>query len=240
MKAAYSGNSGNSPPCAIFPFLFSLFIVHTQSLALTPPLSLISPINLTDVWTYRHCVSDPSWNPQNLHIASACENAFVAFSDDTLIWGLHTGTFTYRPSARSTAYFPGKPSVLTLPKRYVSGECVVAIVMMKMFERSSIGQFPGLPDSLVGKWRSRDTSTWKRLIEPAEYVRATCANACGYAVVGRDFGIGVAIWEKGSIWDRYAEDILELSGGEDVMPALEVGNASVGGVGNGTVLEALR
>ena len=136
----------------------------------------------------------------------------------------------YKPGGRSTADFPGAPSILTLPKRYVSGDCVVAIVMMKMFERSSIGQFPGLPDSVIGKWRSRDTSTWKDLIEPAEYVRATCDNGCGYAVLGRGFGIGIAIWGLGSSWDRYARDIASLSEDTEVNTMLRLGNTSVAGV----------
>ena len=225
---------------AILSFLISLFTLHIESLALTPSLSLTVPTNLTHLWSYRHCVSDPTWNPRPLHIASSCENALVALSDDSSTWGLHPGTFTYRPGGRSTAYFPGARSLLSLPKRYVSGDCVVAIVMMKMFERSSIGQFPGLPDSLIGKWRPRDSSTWKDLVEPAEYVRATCRNGCGYAVLGRDFGIGIAIWGAGSPWDRYAKDISSLSEVGEVIPVLEIGNTSVVGLGNGSVLEALR
>lgn len=182
-------------------------------------------------------MSDPAWNPQTLHIASSCENALVALSDDSSTWGLHPGTFTYNPGGRSTAYFPGALSLLTLPKRYVSGDCVVAIVMMKMFERSSIGQFPGLPDSLIGKWPKKDTSSWKDLIEPAEYVRATCGNGCGYAVLGKDFGIGIAIWRTGSKWDRYAEEISFLGEAGD-RPMLDFGNSSVVELGNGSVLEA--
>ena len=214
----------------------SLFIHHIQSLALTPSLSLTVP---TKPWSYRHCVSDPNWNPRALHIASSCENALVALSDDSSTWGLHPGTFTYKPGGGSTAYFPGAPSLLTLPKRYVSGDCVIAIVMMKMFERSSIGQFPGLPDSVIGKWRNKDTSTRKDLIEPAEYVRATCENGCGYAVLGRDFGIGIAIWGTGSKWDRYAREMSFLSELGDRL-VLDIGNSSVVGLGNGSVLEALR
>lgn len=226
--------------CGMLWLFFSLFIVHTESLALTPSLSLTVPTNLSDLWSYRHCVSDPSWNPRLLHIASSCENALVALSDDSSTWGRRPGTFTYMPGRRSTAYFPGTSSFLALPKRYVSGDCVVAIVMMKMFERSSIGQFPGLPDSLIGKWRSRDSSTWNDLIEPAEYVRATCENGCGYAVLGRDHGIGIAIWGTGSKWDRYAKEISSLSEVGKVIPVLESGNTSVAGLGNGPVLEALR
>ena len=111
---------------------------------------------------------------------------------------------------------------------------------MKMFERSSIGQFPGLPDSVIGKWRSRDSSTWKDLIEPAEYVRATCNNGCGFAVLGRELAIGVAIWRTGSKWDRYAQDIRSLSDVGDVTPVLEIANTSVVGMGHGSVVEALR
>lgn len=232
-----------SSPCAILSFLISLFILHTQSLALTPSLSLTVPTNLTDLfglWSYRHCVSDPTWNPRTVHIASSCENALVALSDDSSTWGLHPGTFTYNPGGRSTAYFPGARSLLTLPKRYVVGDCVVAIVMMKMFERSSIGQFPGLPDSVIGKWRDKDSSTWKDMIEPAEYVRATCGNGCGYAVLGREHGIGIAIWGTGSRWDRYARELSSLSEVDKVIPSLEIGNTSVVGMGNGSILEAVR
>ena len=212
-------------------------ILRTHSLAPTPSFSLTVPANLTDRWSYHHCVSDPAWNPQIHHIASSCENALVALSDDSSTWGLHPGTFLYNPGGRSTAYFPGAHSVLTLPKRYVSAECVVAIVMMKMFE--GIGQFPGLPDSLIGKWPNKDTSTWKALIEPAEYVRATCGNGCGYAVLGKDFGIAIAIWGTGSKWDRYARRISLLSEVGDG-PLLNIGNNSVVGLGNDSHLEALR
>lgn len=143
----------------------------------------------------------------------------------------------YKPGGHSTAYFPGARSFLNIPKRYVSGDCVVAIVMMKMFERSSIGQFPGLPDSLINKWPNKDTSTWKDLIEPAAYVRATCGNGCGYTVLGRDFGIGIAIWGTGSKWDRYARE-MSLLNGEGDGPLLDIGNNV--GLGNGSVLETLR
>lgn len=232
--------TSEASPCVILWFLFFLFILHTQSLALTPSLSLAVPTNLTGLWSYRHCVSDPTWNPRTQSIASSCENALVELSDDTSTWGLHPGTFTYTSGGRSTAFFPGARGLLTLPKRYVSGDCVVAIVMMKMFERSSVGQFPGLPDSLIGKWRSRDTSSWKDLIEPAEYVRAICENGCGYAVLGRELGIGVAIWGAGSTWDQYARELSLLNEVGEVIPVLEIGNTSVVGVGNGSLLDSLR
>ena len=198
-------------PSTIVLFLICLFILRAEPLALTPSPYLTVPNNLSEVWSYRHCVSDPSWNPRIWHIASDCENALVDLADESSHWGLYPGTFTYNPGGQSTAEFPGAPSRLTLPKRYVRGNCVIAITMMKMFERSSTGQFPGLPDSLIGKWRSKDTSTWKSLIEPAEYVRATCDNGCGYAVLGRDVSIGVAIWGTGSKWDRYARELSQSS-----------------------------
>lgn len=226
--------------CTILSILVSICIPHSQSLILAPSLSLTVPTNITDPWAYRHCVSDPTWNPQTWHIASSCETALVALSDDSSTWGPHPGTFTYQSGGRSTAHFPGAPSLLTLPKRYVSGDCVVAIVMMKMFERSSIGQFPGLPDSVIGKWRTRDTSTWKNMIEPAEYVRATCDNGCGYAVLGRGFGIGIAIWGLGSSWDRYARDIASLSEDGEVDTVLRLGNNSGVGVVSGSVLDFMK
>ena len=227
-------------PLLLPSFLISfIFVLHVQSLTLPSSLSLTVPTNLTQLWSYHHCVSDPTWNPPNLEIAPSCENALVELSDDASTWGPHPGTFVYRPGARSTAIFPGAGS-LTIPKRYVYGDCVVAVVMMKMFERSSIGQFPGLPDSVVGKWKSRDSSTWKALIEPAAYVRATCENGCGYTVLGRELAIGVAIWRTGSKWDRYAQDIGSLSDAGDGTPALELANTSAVGVGNGSVVQALR
>ena len=68
-------------------------------------------------------------------------------------------------------------------------------------------------------------------------MRATCENGCGYAVTGRDHGIGVAVWGLGSIWDRYAKEIVSLSEGGGL---LRVGNNSVGEVDNGGLLEVER
>ena len=230
-----------SVPLLPSSFLVCFFLVfHAQSLGLPPSLSLTAPSNLTQLWSYHHCVSDATWNPPTLEIAPSCENAVVELSDDISKWGRHPGVFVYRPAARSTATFPGAGAPLTIPKRYVYGDCVVAIVMMKMFERSSIGQFPGLPDSVVGKWKSRDSSTWKALIQPTEYVRATCPNGCGFTVLGRELAIGVAIWRTGSKWDRYAQEIGLLRDVGDVTPVLEIANTSVVGVGQGSVVEALR
>lgn len=241
MKVVRTSRSSSSSSILLPFFLVSLFILYAQALVLTPSLSLTVSTNLTDdPWSYRQCVSDPTWNPQDRYIAPSCENALVRLSDDIDVWGIHPGTFTYRPGARSTASFPGVPHSLTLPKRYVHGDCVVAIVMMKMFEHSSIGQFPGLPDSIIGKWRGRDTSTWRAMIEPIEYVRATCENGCGFAVLGRDFGIGVVTWGAASIWDRYARDIASLVDVGEVMPVLEIANTSLLRVGNRSVAEALR
>ena len=237
MKA---GRTTKSFSGAILTSLISLFIAQTQSLAFTPSLSLTVPTNLTGLWPHRHCVSNPTWNPPALHIASSCENALVSLSDDASTYGLHPGTFTYNPGGRSTADFPGAPSPLILPKRYVSGECVVAIVMMKMFERSSTGQFPGLPDRLIGRWPPRDTSTWNDLLEPVEYVRATCQNGCGYVVLGRVNAIGLAIWRRGSQWDQYARDISSLGEAGDIRPVSGIGNTSIDNLGNGSVLEVLR
>ena len=244
MKVVRTKSRSSFLRCPI-PFLPSFlisffFVLHAQSLTLPPSLSLTVPSNLTRLWSYHHCVSDPSWNPPTLEIAPSCENALVELSDDISKWGRHPGIFVYRPGARSTATFPGAGSPLTIPKRYVYGHCVVTIVMMKMFEHSSIGQFPGLPDSVVGKWRSRDSSTWKDLIEPAQYVRATCPNGCGYTVLGRELAIGVAIWSTGSIWDRYAREFSMLSDVGDVASVLEIANTSVAGLGHGSVMEALR
>ena len=110
--------------------------------------------------------------------------------------------------------------------------------MMKMFERSIIGQFPGLPDSVVGKWRSKDTTTWKALAEPAEYVRATCRNGCGFAVTGKELAIGVAIWYNGSTWDTFTREVLAAR--HEVKPVLDVADSSVPSMSNGSVVEALR
>ena len=83
-------------------------------------------------------------------------------------------------------------------------------------------------------------STWRAMSEPAEYVRATCENGCGFAVLGRALGIGIAIWGTDSIWDRYAREIGSLSEVGEEMPVLKIANTSVVGVGNGSVVEAVR
>ena len=53
-------------------------------------------------------------------------------------------------------------------------------------------------------WPQTEFATWRDLLTPIDYVRATCTNGCGYAVVGEGLGVGVVSWGLNSKWDRFA------------------------------------
>lgn len=45
------------------------------------------------------------------------------------------------------------------------------------------------------------------------YVRATCGNGVGYAVVGREWGVAVVVVETGNWWDFNRGEQVEMEGG---------------------------
>jgi len=185
------------------------FLPSACALILPPALNRITlhpPTNLT--WSLKHCVTDPTWNPLDSEIAPSCDSALLAFSDEASIWGPNLGTFTYN-KGRSTARFPGVGKTLAIPKRYVSGSCVVAVVMMELFEGKPQWQFPELPSPLSPlPWPSEDQVSWREMVGQIGYVRSTCLNGCGYALVGRNRGIGVVTWGTNTKWDQFIMGIL--------------------------------
>ena len=181
----------------------------------TIPLSLQIPTNFSTTppnGPIRHCVADPTWSKSHHNIAPSCESALLALTDDKQNYGSSPGIFTFS-NGRSWAKFPDIGKSLTLPKRYQSKQCVVAVVMVKMFENAGL-HFPELSD---GKsWPYVDEVMWEDFIEPASYVRATCGNGVGYAVVGREMGVAVVILESESKWDRYIQGLRGAEGEGDV------------------------
>lgn len=82
--------------------------------------------------------------------------------------------------------------------------------MMKTFEEAGL-RVPGLP---VGRWPDSDEVGWGEIVAGGSYVRATCQNGCGYATVGRQDGVVVAIWRAYSKWDRFVRaKMLSAEGG---------------------------
>lgn len=71
--------------------------------------------------------------------------------------------------------------------------------MMKMFEEAG-WQVPWLP---MGEWPNIEDVRWREMVEGGSHVRATCANGCGYATVGKEDAVAVVIWEVDSRWDRF-------------------------------------
>ncbi|KAL9040740.1 MAG: hypothetical protein Q9214_004364 [Letrouitia sp. 1 TL-2023] len=149
------------------------------------------------------CVLRRPWNPP-LEIAQDCEEAFVALEDDGHIYGGSPGLFDW-DSGNSMARFPASAHTLFIPKRYVRGQCVIALVMMKLYEEHSPHyDFPGISGArLPGPFPTQERVSWLDIQHGAGYVRATCDNACGYALVGRERGVGVAIWKKDNLWDSF-------------------------------------
>lgn len=145
-------------------------------------------------------------------MAPECENALMAFADDASTWGPNLGTFSYNEGS-SSARFQGVGKTLEIPKRYVSDHCVVAVVMMKLFEGKPEWQFPDLlkPRS---PWPEEDETTWVDMVQKMAYVRSTCRNGCGYALVGKHAGIGLVTWATNSKWDEYIQG-MNMDDGED-------------------------
>lgn len=176
---------------------------------LTNPAALSTITNLTG-HSIRNCVDDPAWNPPSLLISPDCENALLQLEDEGEGVSPRPGKFIYNiynNNGDSIAFFPySQPSEsgyykeIQLPKRYVSGQCVVAVVMMKMFEDQGM-KVPGLP---LGKWPVNEEVTWAEMVAGGSHIRATCANGCGYATVGASDGVLVAVWKLGNRWDQLA------------------------------------
>lgn len=191
------------------PPILTLLLLATTITALNLTLphnltALIPPPNLTG-HSIRNCVPNPSWNPPSLLITPDCTTALQALSHDGSTLPPHPGKFTYH-NGHSSALFSSAAAddrTIRIPKRYVSGQCVVAIVMMKMFEQAGV-KVPGLP---MGVWPESEEVGWGELVEGAGYVRARCANGCGYATVGREDGVAVVVWEVDGWWDRFVRGV---------------------------------
>ena len=150
----------------------------------------------------RRCVADPSWSKFHHDIAPSCERALLALADDKSTYGSSPGIFTY-VNGHSQVRFPETGKTLMLPKRYESQMCVVAVVMLKMFEDAPIR----IPDLPARRWSYVDYAKWEDLIEPADYVRATCGNGVGFAIVGSTQAVGVLILEAESVWDDIIKNL---------------------------------
>lgn len=195
---------------------------HAQSLNLPTLLNetIPQPFTKSD-WSFRHCVTNQTWNPGDLEIAPDCENALIEFADDVAVWGPNTGTFTYNDGS-PFARFPGVGKTLVLPKRYVSNRCVVAVAMMKLFQDKPEWKFPNVltPPS---SWPEEDQISWKDMVQNLAYVRSACPNGCGYTIAGRNAGIGLVTWGTNSKWDQFVmgmewENDDEVDGSDTAKP----------------------
>lgn len=75
--------------------------------------------------------------------------------------------------------------------------------------RHQYQQWPHLPDPFAkSRWASNDLASVDDIYREADYVRSTCPNGMGWAVLGARASVGVALWQVGSIWDEYVESIL--------------------------------
>lgn len=80
---------------------------------------------------------------------------------------------------------------------------------MELFEGKPQWQFPELPSPLSPlPWPSEDQVSWREMVGQIGYVRSTCLNGCGYALVGRNRGIGVVTWGTNTKRDQFIMGIL--------------------------------
>ena len=169
------------------------------------PATSVQTVNFTAENAYTMtCVNEKHWNPKE-HLSTGCEEALVRLEDDSNIFGDTEGLFSFN-SGHSVARFPGAFHSLWLPKRYADRDCVIAIMMMKLWEETKpTYKFPGISSLRPSSWPDIDRASWRDIREAAGYIRSTCPNSCGYALVGRGKGIAITIWLRGNFWDKFVQ-----------------------------------
>lgn len=121
------------------------------------------------------------------------------------------GSFVYQ-GTNSYAVFldekhgSGLPIRFALPALFKHENCTIAVMMMKMWElHGRRYRFPGLPYVFDKKWSAKEDATWMEVTSTVGTIRSTCPGGMGYAIFGLNQGLGVALWRKGSLWDRAVE-----------------------------------
>ncbi len=180
----------------LFVFLFPL-ASSTPLSPLTLPLTLISNSSINQPNPIRtHCVADSSWTTPKYESRNDCEDAV------NRLYLTDYGRFSARRFQFLAAHatVPGRPQdTVRTPRRYTIASCTIAIVMLTDFPSSQ--PFPGKPP---GPYPSRAATSYEKVWQAAVRIIRGCVMLEGFAgweVVGKDEGIGVFVWSKGSETD---------------------------------------
>lgn len=187
-----------------FPFLVVLPTLFSPLTSGAPASSLIHPLTFpsnSSIYTQNpiriHCVGSESWIVPRFSGVHDCADAVDR------LYLTDYGRFSTRNFEFLAADTTPASRHLTTqftPRRYTIGSCTVAVVMLADFPVSQ--PFPGQPP---GPHPARDISNYEKVWEAAGRISAACVTAeqfGGWEAVGRDGGIGVFIWSRGSEIDR--------------------------------------
>lgn len=185
-----------------FSFLLLIFLFQvassTPAFAHTPPLTLFRNSSDYQPNPFRtHCIGYSSWVlPEPGSLDDCGEAVDHLYLTD---YGRFLGR-NFQFLATNAAPSPRLSTTASTPRRYTIGRCTVAVVMLTDFPSSQ--PLPGKP---LGPYPPRDIASFRNVWGAALRILRACVEGqkfAGWEVIGRDEGIGVFIWSRGSEIDR--------------------------------------
>lgn len=187
---------------AIAPLVQGLAILNTSVSA----VDSLAPDDISP-----HCVpaGASSWTPERF-IGHDCQMALGQLAQESTIYGNSMAIFKYN-NGHSIAFFTkSRQAPLNIPRRYSHGQCVLAIVMMRIFGTDwPRYAFPEMEQQRPPNWPTTARTFWPAISEEAHELNLRCHNGCGYSFLsGPATGIGIVAWGLNSQWDRYIRRVM--------------------------------
>lgn len=158
-----------------------------------------------------HCVPAEvsSWTLERF-IGHDCQIALGQLTQEATLYGNSMAVFKYNNGHSIALFTKSRQAPLNIPRRYSHGQCVLAIVMMRVFGRYwPRYAFPGMELQRPPNWPTTARSFWPAISEEAHELHLRCHNGCGYSFLGGPAtGIGIVAWGLNSEWDRYIQRVI--------------------------------
>ena len=173
----------------------TLVLRPTLALQLSDQSRNSSSNSLKDLALMERCTDAPAWIGEGYNAENCASALRLLFF--TEVRQHPTGTYEFLSQGVPVTTRP----VVRTPRRYVEGECTVAIVMLDFFARAGI-RLPDQPQEFLVP--QSDLSTWHGLWGWMTRIQAKCGveSAMGWQRAGFDGGIGLFIWGTGSGMDK--------------------------------------
>ena len=179
--------------------VFLILCAHATSLAITPAISLEYSTpkgNISDSPLNSRCTNSRDWIGVGYNAeacASALRNFFFA---EVRRHPLEVFEFLAEDETPRTRH-----SIIRTPKRYISGTCTIAIVMLDFFAQAGI-TLPDQTQHIVTP--KSDISNWQVIFAGATRIEKNCGedSAMGWQTGGSEAGIGIFMWATGSGMDK--------------------------------------